>query len=638
MRPMWYRAFLLAGLIAAVPLPAAASGAWVLTEVTTDKPPISESPCYPGKTIDLSDGSARFSQGYADCSGQRRVKGGERANTTIRWQFSQPVQLLQPDTPLVVRVSITRDSNPVPYHGGGAAYFYFRSQSAVGGVELKGFLDNPNFARSIDREIRLDRVPAGRDGDKLTMWMNVSGESGIGDVFYKYEFRQQAAAAPPSPPPAKDPADIRCGQYALAAKKQASENVARGCGYTGDRWQADYQPHFLWCEAAATTDEELARETGARTAALAQCRPTVTPPTPAPPPPAPPAARDSGARFSSLSGEIEVRHDGEKEWRFAKLGTVLRVGDHVRTSEDSTAIIGFADLSTFLMKPESEIVITTPPERDSMVRLVAGNILKNVRKMLKDGTMEVEMSQAIAGARGTIFAVGTSPGAGDTAAVLQGAIEVRSKATGRTILLNQGQRVAITARGFSPVESFDVDAELARWGERFPGAEMADIRQRVDESRARHAPSRDGPSRGPAADAGDGPYGYWAVSEGADGVKMGLIFPDYSTTEYVGALFFCVPQGGVRVSVDSPGRLVAGSKAKVTITADAATVDYRGTVQDKMTDDGSIVVFDTTFNDPIFEDLAQATTIGIGIDGRKVPLPMRNSRKTFKQFFERCHR
>ncbi len=90
------------------------------------------------------------------------------------------------------------DSNPVPYHGGGAAYFYFRSQSAVGGVELKGFLDNPNFARSIDREIRLDRVPAGRDGDKLTMWMNVSGESGIGDVFYKYEFRQQAAAAPPS--------------------------------------------------------------------------------------------------------------------------------------------------------------------------------------------------------------------------------------------------------------------------------------------------------------------------------------------------------------------------------------------------------------------------------------------------------
>ena len=128
------------------------------------------------------------------------------------------------------------------------------------------------------------------------------------------------------------------------------------------------------------------------------------------------------------------------------------------------------------------------------------------------------------------------------------------------------------------------------------------------------------------------------MSEGADGVKMGLIFPDYSTTEYVGALFFCVPQGGVRVSVDSPGRLVAGGKAKVTITADAATVDYRGTVQDKMTDDGSIVVFDTTFNDPIFEDLAQATTIGIGIDGRKVPLPMRNSRKTFKQFFERCHR
>ncbi|MBP0574213.1 hypothetical protein J8J27_26275, partial [Mycobacterium tuberculosis] len=79
-------------------------------------------------------------------------------------------------------------------------------------------------------------------------------------------------------------------------------------------------------------------------------------------------------------------------------------------------------------------------------------------------------------------------------------------------------------------------------------------------------------------------------------------------------MFFCVPQGGVRVAVDSPRPLAAGRKAKVTITADAATADYRGTVQDKATGDGSTIVFDTAFTDPIFEELAQATTIGIGIE------------------------
>ncbi|MBP0650123.1 hypothetical protein J8J40_24065, partial [Mycobacterium tuberculosis] len=119
---------------------------------------------------------------------------------------------------------------------------------------------------------KLDRVPTGSEGDKLTMWMNVSGESGMGDVFYGYVFREQAAAAPPAPKPAKDPADMQCARYALAAQTQASENLTRRCGYTGPRWQADFLPHFAWCEAAATTAEDMARETEARTVALARCR------------------------------------------------------------------------------------------------------------------------------------------------------------------------------------------------------------------------------------------------------------------------------------------------------------------------------------------------------------------------------
>lgn len=54
---------------------------------------------------------------------------------------------------------------------------------------------------------------------------------------------------------------------------------------------------------------------------------------------------DSGARFSSLNGEINVRHDNDTKWQFARMGMPLYVLDHVKTEEDSTAILSFTDMS-----------------------------------------------------------------------------------------------------------------------------------------------------------------------------------------------------------------------------------------------------------------------------------------------------
>lgn len=258
---MRFLAFLLPSLLVFASPQALASGAWVLTGVTVSKPPIAESSCYPGKAMDLSDGSATFSQGYADCTGEGKVKGGERASTTIRWEFSQPVEFLQPDKPLVVRVSITRNSDAVPYYGGGSAYFYFRTQSAVGGLELKGFLSDPAFAQSAEREITLDRVPDAQEGEKLTMWMNVGGESGIGDVFYSYEFRAD--------PSRNDQDLVACSQYARLAVAENEENLARGCGYGGSDWSSDYDSHLRWCMNGNRA--EAGKEHDRRMAQLAQC-------------------------------------------------------------------------------------------------------------------------------------------------------------------------------------------------------------------------------------------------------------------------------------------------------------------------------------------------------------------------------
>lgn len=171
---------------------------------------------------------------------------------------------------------------------------------------------------------------------------------------------------------------------------------------------------------------------------------------------------DSGARFSSMTGEVETRHENDTEWNFAKLDTVLYVLDHVKTGEESQAIIGFADLSTFLLKDESEIVITTPPKKDSKLRLVGGRIWVNVKKMVTEGTMEVEMSQAIAGSRGTRFIL-TETGNESKIEVTEGTVAYRSKTDGTEVMVSAGESVTATATGLNEKTTFDpvsLDAEL----------------------------------------------------------------------------------------------------------------------------------------------------------------------------------
>ncbi len=171
---------------------------------------------------------------------------------------------------------------------------------------------------------------------------------------------------------------------------------------------------------------------------------------------------DSGARFSSMTGEVETRHENDTEWNFAKLDTVLYVLDHVKTGEESQAIIGFADLSTFLLKDESEIVVTTPPKKDSRLRLVGGRIWVNVKKMVTEGTMEVEMSQAIAGSRGTRFIL-TETGNESKIEVTEGTVAYRSKTDGTEVMVSAGESVTATATGLNEKTTFDpvsLDAEL----------------------------------------------------------------------------------------------------------------------------------------------------------------------------------
>ncbi len=76
---------------------------------------------------------------------------------------------------------------------------------------------------------------------------------------------------------------------------------------------------------------------------------------PAPPPPAP--AIETGARFVSIEGSVQVKRSGTLEWVAASRTTVLGQNDLVRTGASGAAEIRFADGTLFNVRPDSLVTV-----------------------------------------------------------------------------------------------------------------------------------------------------------------------------------------------------------------------------------------------------------------------------------------
>ncbi|MCC6624966.1 MAG: FecR domain-containing protein [Deltaproteobacteria bacterium] len=161
-----------------------------------------------------------------------------------------------------------------------------------------------------------------------------------------------------------------------------------------------------------------------------------------------PQWKDSGVRFSDLAGQVEWRGpDDEEGWQFANLDQPLPVGAHVRTMDRSSAILTFPGMIHFTQRPETEVVLSEPAS-ESPIELMAGVLWINIKKMVKDGSMDIEMSQAVAGGRGTIFE--TSERAGESSvSVCEGRVTFTHKATREALDLGPGERAVATPAGIT---------------------------------------------------------------------------------------------------------------------------------------------------------------------------------------------
>jgi hypothetical protein len=82
--------------------------------------------------------------------------------------------------------------------------------------------------------------------------------------------------------------------------------------------------------------------------------------------------------------------------------------------------------------------------------------------MVKDGSMEIDMEQAVLGTKGTTF-VCSSDGKTSTMQIIEGTVEVTAKADKKKILVTGGQQVTATSNGLGTPVTFDATAAQADW-------------------------------------------------------------------------------------------------------------------------------------------------------------------------------
>ncbi|MDP3985609.1 MAG: FecR family protein, partial [bacterium] len=279
---------------------------------------------------------------------------------------------------------------------------------------------------------------------------DASGEPDIDDVVYKFRYTGGPNGSFMEVKPYKDPAGPASGQVvngtAVVFNFPANSPHLINTTAMDFPWKIQGDPFFGYDESAGCSVNLSGIQSKNKFAFI-------------------PAAQaiDSGARFTDFSGEVTVAYPPDLEDLYpAEHDMVLGVGAHINTESNSSAIISFADMTTFCMKEFSRIILMPGDGPQSKLSLLAGKIWANVKSMVKDGSMDVTMNQAVAGIKGTTFVL-EDDGSTSTIKVIDGSVEFTSKASGKTEVVNAGETITADENGLGQKTNFDVNAESNSW-------------------------------------------------------------------------------------------------------------------------------------------------------------------------------
>jgi hypothetical protein len=172
---------------------------------------------------------------------------------------------------------------------------------------------------------------------------------------------------------------------------------------------------------------------------------------------------DSGVRAADIDGQVEIACPPDFDsWNILKQNTIIYNHCRLKTGEESTLKVSFGDMSTFVMRPETQVVINQAMKEKSNFQLLFGGIWANVKKMTKGEEFGFKGSQAVAGIKGTTFAM-EETGSQTTLKVIEGEVEYASLSNGDKLMVVGGETVTASSSGLSAKQTFNIMEESARW-------------------------------------------------------------------------------------------------------------------------------------------------------------------------------
>lgn len=131
------------------------------------------------------------------------------------------------------------------------------------------------------------------------------------------------------------------------------------------------------------------------------------------------------AKITTFEGNVSVLKKGAADWRDAKPGAALEVGDQVYTREESFAEIRYSIGTVLRMDEKTKVTIEESSEKTVRTTSGLGSVWVNMRKLISTGKQfEVATPTAVAAIRGTVFDFSYTPDSATYVNVFEGKVAV----------------------------------------------------------------------------------------------------------------------------------------------------------------------------------------------------------------------
>ncbi len=160
------------------------------------------------------------------------------------------------------------------------------------------------------------------------------------------------------------------------------------------------------------------------------------------------------AHVSGGEGTVELKKATAESFVALGAADYVRAGDTIRTGEDSTVTLNWANGERILMGPLTTLQVLkcqmnrTSQAETSVFRLDVGHIWIRILKILSgQSKFEIHTPTATAGVRGTVFSVGVDANGETEVEVFDGKVALTAR--GQTTEVTAGKRIHVSAAGLT---------------------------------------------------------------------------------------------------------------------------------------------------------------------------------------------